>query len=148
VLEFNCRLGDPETQPIMVRLKSDLVELLERGVDGTLDGAAVEWDRRAALGVVLAAQGYPDAPRQGDAIEGLERVTESTHPDCRVFHAGTRLAGGRVVVAGGRVLCVTALGDSVRQAQRAAYRAIAEIRFSGMQFRSDIGHRAVGPRSG
>ena len=148
VLEFNCRLGDPETQPIMVRLKSDLLELLERGVEGTLDEAAVEWDRRAALGVVLAAHGYPDMPRQGDAIEGLERVTATTHPDCRVFHAGTRLAGGRVVVAGGRVLCVTALGDSVGQAQRAAYRAIAEIRFAGMQFRSDIGHRAVGPRNG
>ncbi len=148
VLEFNCRMGDPETQPIVVRLKSDLVELLEHGVNGTLDRAEAEWDRRAALGVVLAAHGYPDAPRKGDRIAGLERVTEATHPDCRVFHAGTTLAEGAVVVTGGRVLCVTALGDSVKQAQRAAYAAIAEIQFDGMQFRSDIGFRAVAPRKG
>jgi phosphoribosylamine--glycine ligase len=148
VLEFNCRLGDPETQPIMVRLKSDLADLLEQGVDGALDQAEAEWDRRAALGVVLAAHGYPEAPRAGDRIDGLERVNAQTHPDCHVFHAGTALADGAVVVAGGRVLCVTALGDSVRQAQRAAYGAIAEIRFAGMQFRSDIGHRALAPRKG
>jgi phosphoribosylamine--glycine ligase len=148
VLEFNCRLGDPETQPIMVRLKSDLVELLEKAIDGRLDQAAAEWDRRAALGVVLAAQGYPEAPRYGDAIDGLERVNAAAHPDCMVFHAGTKVADGGVVVAGGRVLCVTALGDSVRQAQRAAYAAIAEIRFAGMQFRTDIGYRAVAPRKG
>jgi phosphoribosylamine--glycine ligase len=146
VLEFNCRLGDPETQPIMVRLKSDLADLLEQGVDGALDQAEAEWDRRAALGVVLAAHGYPEAPRAGDRIDGLERVNAQTHPDCHVFHAGTALADGAAVVAGGRVLCVTALGDSVRQAQRAAYGAIAEIRFAGMQFRSDIGHRALAPR--
>jgi phosphoribosylamine--glycine ligase len=148
VLEFNCRLGDPETQPIMVRLKSDLADLLEQGVDGALDQAEAEWDRRAALGVVLAAHGYPEAPRAGDRIDGLERVSAQTHPDCHVFHAGTALVDGAAVVAGGRVLCVTALGDSVRQAQRAAYGAIAEIRFAGMQFRSDIGHRALAPRKG
>ena len=148
VLEFNCRLGDPETQPILVRLKSDLVDLLEQGVEGSLDRAETEWDRRAALGVVLAAHGYPESPRSGDAIAGLERVSAASHPGCMVFHAGTRLVDGRPVAAGGRVLCVTALGDSVRQAQRAAYAAIAEIRFDGMQFRSDIGHRAVGPRPG
>jgi phosphoribosylamine--glycine ligase len=148
VLEFNCRMGDPETQPIVVRLKSDLVELLEHGVNGTLDRAEAEWDRRAALGVVLAARGYPDAPRKGDRIAGLERVTDATHPDCRVFHAGTAVADGAVVVTGGRVLCVTALGDSVKQAQRAAYAAVAEIHFDGMQFRSDIGFRALAPRKG
>ena len=143
VLEFNCRMGDPETQPIMARLKSDLVDLVEHAIDGTLDAVEAEWDRRAALGVVLAAAGYPDHPRKGDAIEGLDRVTEATHPDVAVFHAGTALADGRTVVSGGRVLCVTALGDSVRLAQRAAYAAVAEIRFDGMQFRTDIGHRAV-----
>jgi len=146
VLEFNCRMGDPETQPIMVRLKSDLVDLAEHAVNGTLDRAEAEWDRRAALGVVLAASGYPEAPRKGDPIAGLDRVTAVTHPDCKVFHAGTARAGGNVVVSGGRVLCVTALGDSVRQAQRAAYAAIAEIRFDGMQYRTDIGFRALAPR--
>ncbi|MBK9117854.1 MAG: phosphoribosylamine--glycine ligase [Betaproteobacteria bacterium] len=143
VLEFNCRMGDPETQPIVMRLKSDLVDLVERALDGTLDTAEAEWDRRAALGVVLAAAGYPDQPRKGDAIEGLDRVTPAAHPDVVVFHAGTALADGRTVVSGGRVLCVTALGDSVRQAQRAAYAAVADIRFAGMQFRTDIGHRAT-----
>ena len=146
VLEFNCRLGDPETQPIMARLRSDLVDLAEHAVRGTLDRAEAEWDRRAALGVVLAAGGYPDAPRRGDAIEGLDGVDAQRHPDVRVFHAGTSGENGRVVVSGGRVLCVTALGDSVRQAQRAAYGAIAGIRFDGMQFRTDIGHRAVSRR--
>ena len=146
VLEFNCRLGDPETQPIMVRLKSDLVDLAEHAVRGTLDRVEADWDRRAALGVVLAAGGYPDAPRRGDAIEGLDTIDAARHPDVHVFHAGTVLEQGRVVVAGGRVLCVTALGESVRQAQRAAYGAIAGIRFAGMQFRTDIGHRAVARR--
>jgi phosphoribosylamine--glycine ligase len=148
VLEFNCRLGDPETQPIMFRLKSDLVTLLEHGVAGTLDQANAEWDRRTALGVVLAAHGYPDAPRQGDRIKGLERVDPASHPDCHVFHAGTAQEKGEVVVASGRVLCVTALGDSVRLAQRAAYGAIAELSFAGMQFRRDIGYRALSPRKG
>ena len=146
VLEFNCRLGDPETQPIMARLKSDLVELLDHAVDGTLDQAHAEWDRRTALCVVLAAHGYPEAPRRGDAIEGLERVTPAAHPDVVVFHAGTALEGNRVVANGGRVLGVTALGDSVRQAQRAAYAAIGTIRFDGMQYRTDIGHRALARR--
>ncbi|MFO1315937.1 MAG: phosphoribosylamine--glycine ligase [Burkholderiales bacterium] len=143
VLEFNCRMGDPETQPIMARLKSDLVDLVEHAIDGTLDTVEAEWDRRAALSVVLAAAGYPENPRKGDAIDGLDRVTPAAHPDVVVFHAGTALADGRTVVSGGRVLCVTALGDSVRLAQRAAYAAVADIRFPGMQFRTDIGHRAL-----
>jgi phosphoribosylamine--glycine ligase len=146
VLEFNCRLGDPETQPIMARLRSDLLELLLHGVAGTLDQAHADWDRRAALCVVLAAHGYPDSPRRGDAIEGLDGVTPTAHPDVVVFHAGTSLEGGRIVTSGGRVLGVTALGDSLRLAQRAAYAAIAEIRFDGMQFRTDIGHRALSRR--
>jgi phosphoribosylamine--glycine ligase len=146
VLEFNCRLGDPETQPIMVRLKSDLVDLVEHGVNGTLDRIEAEWDRRAALGVVLAARGYPESPDLGEAIEGLERVNPDAHPDCKVFHAGTAQDRGRTVVSGGRVLCVTALGDSVKQAQRAAYAAVGEIQFAGMQYRSDIGYRATAPR--
>ena len=145
-LEFNCRLGDPETQPIMARLKSDLVDLLEQAVNGTLDTADAQWDRRTALGVVLAAGGYPDSPRKGDVIEGLQRITPDTRPDVVVFHAGTALAGDATVVSGGRVLCVTALADSVRQAQRAAYAAIADIGFAGMQFRTDIGYRALAAR--
>jgi phosphoribosylamine--glycine ligase len=146
VLEFNCRLGDPETQPIMVRLKSDLLDLIEHGINGTLDRVEAEWDRRAALGVVLAARGYPDSPDLGEAIEGLDRVTSDAHPECKVFHAGTAQDRGRTVVSGGRVLCVTALGDSVKQAQRAAYAAVGEIQFPGMQYRGDIGHRATAPR--
>ncbi len=148
VLEFNCRMGDPETQPIVARLKSDLVDLLAHAIDGTLDAVDAEWDRRAALGVVLAAQGYPGEPRRGDAITGLERITAETHPDCKVFHAGTARDGGRIVVAGGRVVCVTALGDSVKQAQRSAYAAIADLHFDGMQYRTDIGHRALAVRKG
>jgi phosphoribosylamine--glycine ligase len=144
VLEFNCRLGDPETQPILVRLKSDLFELLDRAVDGKLDTVDAQWDRRAALGVVIAAANYPDAPRKGDEITGLPAPAE----DCRVFHAGTELRDGKLVTSGGRVLCVTALGDSVRMAQRRAYDAIAGIRFEGMQFRRDIGHRAIEARNG
>ena len=112
-------------------------------IAGTLDTIDAEWDRRAALGVVLAAAGYPEAPRKGDAIAGLERVTPEAHPDVQVFHAGTATRDGHTVVNGGRVLCVTALGDSVRQAQRAAYAAVGEIQFAGMQFRTDIGHRAI-----
>jgi phosphoribosylamine--glycine ligase len=146
VLEFNCRLGDPETQPMMLRLKSDVVDLVLHAVNGTLDRIEAEWDRRVALGVVLAAHGYPTRPRAGDVIEGLDRVTPETHPDCKVFHAGTAQDGGNVVVAGGRVLCVTALGDSVKQAQRVAYAAVGEIHFAGMQYRRDIGHRALAVR--
>jgi phosphoribosylamine--glycine ligase len=138
-LEFNCRLGDPETQPIMLRLKSDLLALIEHALEGTLNRASADWDRRAALGVVLAAAGYPDEPRKGDEIAGLPKPTE----DCRVFHAGTRLEGKRVVTNGGRVLCVTALGDSVKMARTRAYEAADAIRFDGMQYRKDIGHRAL-----
>jgi phosphoribosylamine--glycine ligase len=138
-LEFNCRLGDPETQPIMLRLKSDLLALVEHALEGTLDRAAVDWDRRSALGVVLAAGGYPDEPRKGDPITGLPKPTD----DCRVFHAGTRLDDKRVVTNGGRVLCVTALGDSLKMARTRAYEAADSIRFEGMQYRKDIGHRAL-----
>jgi phosphoribosylamine---glycine ligase len=141
-LEFNCRLGDPEAQPIMMRLKTDFVDLVEHAVDGTLDRIEADWDRRAALGVVLAAAGYPDAPRKGDAISGLDADSDS----CKVFHAGTAQDGARVVTAGGRILCVTALGETVRQAQRAAYAAVGGIHFDGMQYRTDIGHRALAPR--
>jgi len=138
-LEFNCRMGDPETQPIILRLKSDLLDLVEHAVNGKLNEIEAEWDRRAALGVVLAAHGYPEEPRKGDRIEGLPKPAE----DCRVFHAGTRLDGKTVVTNGGRVLCVTALGDSVRIARTRAYEAIEAIRFDGMQYRKDIGHRAL-----
>jgi phosphoribosylamine--glycine ligase len=138
-LEFNCRLGDPETQPIVLRLKSDLLDLLEHALEGTLNDASAQWDRRPALGVVMAAPGYPEAPRTGDPIEGLPAATG----DCRVFHAGTRLEGKGIVTNGGRVLCVTALGDSLRIARSRAYEAMASIRFPGMQFRHDIGYRAL-----
>ena len=138
-LEFNCRLGDPETQPILLRLKSDLLELMERALDGTLDAAEAQWDRRAALGVVVAARGYPDEPRKGDAISGLPKPEE----DCRVFHAGTRLEGKSVLTSGGRVLCVTALGDSVKMARARAYETLDRIRFDGMQYRKDIAYRAI-----
>ena len=139
VVEFNCRMGDPETQPIMMRLKSDFLDLLEHAVDGTLDRAEAEWDRHAALGVVLAAAGYPDAPRKGDVITGLPKGTD----DCHVFHAGTAEKDGKVVTAGGRVLCVTALGENVKLAAERAYEVAAGIRFDGVQYRRDIGHRAI-----
>jgi phosphoribosylamine--glycine ligase len=138
-LEFNCRLGDPETQPIILRLKSDLLELVDHAIDGTLGETQAEWDRRAALGVVIAAAGYPDEPRSGDRIEGLPRA----QPDRRVFHAGTRLEGKALLTSGGRVLCVTALGDSVKVARSRAYQAVEAIQIDGMQFRRDIGHRAM-----
>ena len=142
-LEFNCRMGDPETQPIMMRLKSDLFDLLWAATDpahrGKLDELDLQWDRRPALGVVMAAHGYPLSPRKGDAITGLPAEA----PDAMVFHAGTAEQGGVVSVTGGRVLCVTALGDSVKLAQQRAYEAAAGIHFDGMQFRHDIGHRAI-----
>ena len=138
-LEFNCRLGDPETQPIMLRLKSDLLALVEHALEGTLDRATADWDRRPALGVVLAAAGYPEEPRKGDEIGGLPKPTD----ECRVFHAGTKREGRRVLTNGGRVLCVTALGDSLKVARTRAYEAAGSIRFEGMQFRKDIGHRAL-----
>jgi phosphoribosylamine--glycine ligase len=138
-LEFNCRLGDPETQPIMLRLKSDLLALVEHALAGSLDRASADWDRRPALGVVLAAGGYPDEPRKGEEITVLPKPTE----DCRVFHAGTRLDGQRLVTSGGRVLCVTALGGSLKMARARAYATADAIRFDGMQLRRDIGHRAL-----
>ena len=140
VLEFNCRMGDPETQPIMLRLKTDLLTLVEHAVNGTLDGIEVEWDRRCALGVVMAAYNYPDSPRCGDVITGLPvRAEEDVH----VFHAGTTLKDGKVETCGGRVLCITALGESVRMAQRRAYQIADEIHFDGSQMRRDIGFRAI-----
>ncbi len=142
VLEFNCRMGDPETQPIMMRLKSDLVDLVEAAVDGKLDTVEAEWDRRCALGVVLAAHNYPDEPRKGDVIGGLDKGGDDYH----VFHAGTSEKDGQVVTSGGRVLCVTALGDTVKIAQKRAYEVVDRISFDGMQFRRDIGHRAIAPR--
>jgi len=142
-LEFNCRMGDPETQPIMMRLKTDLVDVLmaatEPGPHGKLDEVELQWDRRTALGVVLAAHGYPMNPRKGDAITGIPKESE----DAAVFHAGTTLQDGTVLTSGGRVLCVTALADSVKQAQQRAYQVVDEIQFDGMQFRRDIGYRAV-----
>jgi len=139
VLEFNCRMGDPETQPIMMRLKTDLVDLMEAALENRLSEAHTDWDRRVALGVVMACAGYPDAPRKGDAIGGLPPNSAESH----VFHAGTAAQDGQVVTAGGRVLCVTALGDTVKQAQRAAYLLCDKVHFAGMQFRRDIGYRAV-----
>ncbi|MGA7179045.1 MAG: phosphoribosylamine--glycine ligase [Thiobacillaceae bacterium] len=139
VLEFNCRMGDPETQPILFRLKSDLAVLLERASDGTLDSVEAEWDRRIALAVVLAAEGYPEHPRKGDAISGLPAEAE----DCKVFHAGTSIQDGQLVTSGGRVLAVTALGDSVKIAQKRAYETATGIHFAGMQYRKDIGWRAI-----
>ncbi|MGC2049363.1 MAG: phosphoribosylglycinamide synthetase C domain-containing protein, partial [Gallionella sp.] len=140
VLEFNCRLGDPEAQPILLRLKSNLLTLVDHAVSGTLDKIEVEWDRRTALGVVLAAANYPGTPRKGDVITGLPKQASD---DARVFHAGTALRNGDVVTSGGRVLCVTALGDSVKIAQRRAYQLADEIHFEGCQMRRDIGYRAI-----
>jgi phosphoribosylamine---glycine ligase len=138
-LEFNCRMGDPETQPIMMRMKSNFVTLLDAAIDGKLDQVEADWDIRVAMGVVLAAHNYPETPRKGDVITGLDAKVEDTH----VFHAGTADEGGKVVTAGGRVLCVTALGDTVRGAQKLAYEAIENIKFDGMQYRNDIGYRAI-----
>src|SRR3990167_3293560 len=142
-LEFNCRMGDPETQPIMLRLKSDLVTLTEHAVDGTLDKVEAEWDRRTALGVVMAAANYPDTPRIGDVITGLPKDLAKDLVDAYVFHAGTALKDGQVVTSGGRVLCVTELGDTVKYAQSRAYQIAEEIKFDGAQMRKDIGYRAI-----
>jgi phosphoribosylamine--glycine ligase len=138
-LEFNCRMGDPETQPIMLRMKSDLVALAEHAVNGTLDQAEVEWDRRTALGVVMASANYPDTPKLGDEITGLPSDLNDAH----VFHAGTALQGEQVVTSGGRVLCVTALGETVKFAQQQAYQIVDGIQFKGAQYRTDIGYRAI-----
>lgn len=142
VVEFNCRMGDPETQPILLRLKSDLFELIELAMDGRLNEAEAEWDRRAALGVVLAAANYPETPRKGDVINGLPKAQEDFH----VFHAGTIEKDGKILTNGGRVLCVTALGDSVKIAKTRAYQIVDGIGFEGMQLRRDIGYRAVDVR--
>ena len=140
VVEFNCRMGDPETQPIMMRLKTDLSDLVEAAIAGQLDKIEAQWDRRFALGVVLAAAGYPESPHKGDVIGGLPTGSAD---DVHVFHAGTAERDGQVVTAGGRVLCVTALGDNVRQAQKRAYEMADGIHFDGKQYRRDIGHRAL-----
>ena len=140
VIEYNCRFGDPETQPIMVRLQSDLVELCELALDGTLDSARADWDKRCAIGVVLAAGGYPGSYGKGFAITGLD----SDQPDdIKVFHAGTKVDGDQVVTSGGRVLCVTALGDNIASAQQACYQAADKISWEGMTLRRDIGWRAI-----
>jgi phosphoribosylamine--glycine ligase len=138
-LEFNCRMGDPETQPILMRLKTDLSDVLAAAIDGKLDQLELQWDRRTAMGVVMAAHGYPLSPRKGDAITGLPADTA----DVMVFHAGTELKDGVVSTSGGRVLCVTVLADNVKQAQQMAYDAARKIHFDGAQYRRDIGHRAV-----
>src|SRR5690606_12476599 len=140
VLEFNCRLGDPETQPILFRLESDLVRLCLDAFEGKLGDAEVEWDPRAAVGVVIASGGYPGDYEKGKIIRGLD---EADGPACKVFHAGTRLADGAVVTDGGRVLCAVALGESVRRARDLAYEAVRKIRFDGAFYRSDIGRRAI-----
>ena len=141
-LEFNTRMGDPETQPLLMRLKSDLMEVLLSATDGTLDKVELEWDRRVALGVVMAAAGYPATPRKGDVITGLPVDTD----DAVVFHAGTALEDGTLRVTGGRVLCVTVLGDSTKLAQQRAYQVLSGIQIAGVLYRRDIGHRAIKPR--
>ena len=138
-VEFNARLGDPEAEVILMRLKSDLFELFMHATDGTLDQVELEWDRRVALGVVMAADGYPASPRKGDAITALA----ADAPDLHVFHAGTTSADGTLRANGGRVLCVTALADSVRLAQQRALEAVKQTRFEGAHWRNDIGHRAI-----
>ena len=140
VIEFNCRLGDPETQPILMRLSSDLTELCEAAVEGRLHTVSAEWDSRAALGVVMAAEGYPDSVRKGDPIEGLDAAARLPG---KVFHAGTRLQDGRVVTHGGRVLCAVGLGETVHDAQAQAYALVGSISWRGAQFRCDVGHRAL-----
>jgi phosphoribosylamine--glycine ligase len=138
-LEFNCRMGDPETQPIMARLKSDLLSVMEHAVNGTLDTVELEWDRRTAVGVVMAAAGYPASPRTGDVIDGIPAET----PECVTFHAGTAIVGATLQTNGGRVLCVVGLGDSVKMAQKQAYETVDKIHFNGAQLRRDIGWRGL-----
>lgn len=140
VIEFNVRFGDPETQPVMLRLQSDLVDLVEAAIEGRIEGVQAQWDPRPSLGVVMAAANYPESPRTGDAIEGLDAPLPD---DAKVFHAGTQLRDGRVVTSGGRVLCVAALGDSVADAQAHAYAAMRSIRWEGEFHRHDIGWRAI-----
>jgi phosphoribosylamine---glycine ligase len=140
VLEFNCRLGDPETQPLLMRLQSDITALCEAGLAGRLDTVSAQWDPRAALGVVMAAAGYPESVRRGDAIEGLERAARLPG---KIFHAGTRLESGQVLTNGGRVLCAVGLGAGIAAASRAAYALADSVRWSGVHYRRDIGHRAL-----
>ena len=142
-LEFNCRMGDPETQPIMMRLKTDLFDVMMAATSGALDQVELEWDRRPALGVVMAAHGYPLHPRKGDVIQGLPHLTVDPADDAMVFHAGTNRQGSESVTAGGRVLCVTALGSTVKAAQHRAYEVAQSIHFDGAQWRKDIGYRAI-----
>src|SRR2546426_2234489 len=142
-LEFNCRMGDPETQPIMMRLKTDLYEVMMAATSGTLDQVELDWDRRPALGVVMAAHGYPLQPRKGDVIHGLPRTSNDWAEDVMVFHAGTTKQGNATATSGGRVLCVTALGSTVKAAQQRAYAVAQDIHFDGAQYRRDIGYRAV-----
>jgi phosphoribosylamine--glycine ligase len=144
VLEYNCRFGDPETQPIMMRLRSDLVALCLAALDGRLDQVRADWDPRVALGVVMAAGGYPDAYAQDRPIAGLEAAAG---PDLKVFHAGTRRAGEATLTAGGRVLCVTALGETARAAQARAYAAVRQISWPDAYYRTDIGYRAIARES-
>jgi phosphoribosylamine--glycine ligase len=141
VLEFNCRMGDPETQPIMMRVRSDLLSVFEHGVNGTLDQAQIDWDPRTALGVVMASHNYPSTPRLGDPITGIPPEAS----DCVVFHAGTSLKDNVLQTSGGRVLCVTALDDTVRATQKRVYAAVQKIHFDGAQYRTDIGWRALEP---
>lgn len=141
VIEYNCRFGDPETQPIMLRLKSDLVTLCDAALDGKLDSVTAEWDERASIGVVLAAAGYPGDYPKGDVITGLDAAADIT--DSKVFHAGTRELDGQVVTAGGRVLCATALGNTVSEAQQKAYQVVEKIHWNGVFYRTDIGYRAI-----
>jgi len=139
VLEFNCRLGDPETQPILMRIRSDLLEVFEHGVAGTLNQSVIDWDPRTALGVVMASANYPSTPRVGDSIAGIP----AAQSDCVVFHAGTALKDGVLQTSGGRVLCITALADNVRATQQRAYDVVKSIHFDGAQYRTDIGWRAL-----
>ncbi|HET9389770.1 MAG TPA: phosphoribosylamine--glycine ligase [Steroidobacteraceae bacterium] len=145
VLEYNCRFGDPETQPILMRLRSDLTELCEAAIDGRLDTVRAEWDPRAALGVVMASAGYPQEVRTGDVIEGL---AEAARLPGKIFHAGTRIESGRVVTSGGRVLCAVGLGENVRKAQLEAYALVDAVSWPGAQYRRDVGFRAVAREQG
>jgi phosphoribosylamine--glycine ligase len=144
VLEFNCRLGDPETQPVLMRLRRDLTELCEAALAGRLNEVSAAWDPRAALGVVMAAEGYPDHVRKGDVIEGLAHA--ATLPG-KIFHAGTRLDGERVLTSGGRVLCAVGLGEDVAAAQQQAYALASAVHWQGVQYRRDIGFRAIARES-
>jgi len=142
VLEFNCRLGDPETQPIMMRLRSDLVELIQSCFDGTIESFPIEWDERTALGIIMASSGYPEKYETGFVINGLD-VIDQTSSDIKIFHSGTTIENGNIVSDGGRVLCISALGSDVRQAQKIAYDAVKKITWEGVYYRNDIGDKAI-----